>query len=195
MLADSTDRSTSWALGWRDVTETIRPEPIWSMRFDSPPIRCLLALATALVPIAGCASSAPSNGTLSSAPSAAPEAPPETPSAASVSSLADGAFTVDQATKGQEAFGDTCGECHDRVEFRGVDFFFEWEGSNVGRFVRLVSETMPEDNPGSLPREQVVAIAAYVLQLNGYPAGDAPLPEDEDLLSQLVFEKPSEAGY
>ncbi len=108
-------------------------------------------------------------------------------------SLSDGAFTAEQATAGRQAFRQVCAECHDTFEFRGSDFFFEWEGSTVGRFVRLVQETMPDDNPGTLPREQVVAITAYVLDLNGFPAGSVSLPEDDEILSGLLIEKPSGA--
>lgn len=105
-------------------------------------------------------------------------------------SLAAGVYTDEQASEGRSAFRSVCGECHDAIEFRGVDFMFEWEGSTVGRFVRLVSETMPDDNPGSVPLEQVVAVAAYVLQLNDYPAGTSPLTTDLEVLSGLRFERP-----
>jgi mono/diheme cytochrome c family protein len=104
--------------------------------------------------------------------------------------LADGAFSAEQAARGSEVFRNVCSECHDASEFRGTDFMFDWEGSTVGRFVRLVSETMPDDNPGSVPIEQVVAVAAYVLELNDYPAGASELTTDLDQLSMLRFERP-----
>jgi hypothetical protein len=107
--------------------------------------------------------------------------------------LADGAYSEEQAARGSEVFRAACSECHDRVEFRGTDFMFDWEGSTVGRFVRLVSETMPDDNPGSVPIEQVVAVTAYVLQLNDYPAGASPLTTELEVLSGLRFDRPGPA--
>ena len=35
---------------------------------------------------------------------------------------------------------------------------------------------MPEGDPGSLSPAQYASVVAYLLQLNGYPAGEAALP-------------------
>ena len=41
---------------------------------------------------------------------------------------------------------------------------------------------MPDDNPGGLPRQTYVDVMAYMLELNGYPAGSDELPPNEDVL-------------
>lgn len=105
--------------------------------------------------------------------------------------LADGAYSADQAARGAELFGQVCGDCHATREFRGTDFFFAWEGSTVGRFVQVVAETMPEDDPGGLPMDQYLAVAAYVLELNEYPAGASPLPDDPAYLAGLRITRPT----
>lgn len=167
----------------------------------SPRVRMLATLLLTTSWSVACASSgggdgaasAPAPAPAASAPAPAPAAPAPTAPAAGAMTLADGVYSAEQAEAGSEVFSSTCSECHDTYEFRGTDFMFDWEGSTVGRFVRLVSETMPDDNPGSVPIEQVVAVAAYVLQLNNYPEGTAPLSTDLDILSELRFERPAPA--
>ncbi len=39
---------------------------------------------------------------------------------------------------------------------------------------------MPEDNPGSLTNRQVTQVLAYILQFNGFPAGDAEMAIDAE---------------
>lgn len=129
--------------------------------------------------------------------SPAPAAPAPTPAAAAAerpATLAAGVFTAEQATMGGQVFNSVCAECHAEREFRGTDFFFVWEGSNVGRFLEVVSETMPEDNPGGLTEDQYLAVTAYVLQMNEYPAGSTPLANDAEYLSSLTFERGESAS-
>lgn len=156
--------------------------------FRSPSRVSALALVALF---AGCAAS---SGDGSSAPSPAASAPDDPGGAARAATLADGAFSAEQASRGGELFGQVCGECHAAREFRGSDFFFAWEGSTVGRFVQVVSETMPEDDPGGLPMDQYLALAAYVLQLNEFPAGASPLPADAEYLATLRIARPGEAA-
>ena len=156
-------------------------------------MRTLAALLLTLSWSAACAST----GGGDAVPVPEAEAPPAQAApmpaepAAQAMTLADGVYSEEQAERGSAVFRSTCSDCHDTVEFRGSDFMFDWEGSTVGRFVRVVSETMPDDNPGSVPMEQVVAVAAYVLQLNDYPAGTTPLTTDLDVLAELRFERPA----
>lgn len=152
-----------------------------------PRAAALAFVVSTVLPLAGCAAS---TGDVPGGSSPEPGPPP---AAAAPPSLVSGAYTEDQAARGAEVFGSLCGECHDTIEFRGADFFFNWEGSTVGRFVQVVSETMPEDDPGGLSREQYLDVAAYVLRLNDYPAGATPLPDEPEALAALVFERPGAA--
>jgi len=47
------------------------------------------------------------------------------------------------------------------------------------------TSTMPNDNPGKLSRDQYADIVAYLLQLNGMPAGPRPLRPDPRQLEQI----------
>jgi hypothetical protein len=53
----------------------------------------------------------------------------------------------------------------------GSQFQFSWDRRTVGDLYEHISETMPEDDPGSLTRQQYVDVVAYILRLNGFPAG------------------------
>ena len=48
--------------------------------------------------------------------------------------------------------------------------------------------TMPEDNPGGLPKTQYIDVIAYMFKLNGLPTGDAELGEDELDAVQIKWE-------
>ena len=43
----------------------------------------------------------------------------------------------------------------------------------------VISNTMPQSDPGSLKPEEFAAVTAYILQQNGYPAGTTALAKDE----------------
>ena len=64
-------------------------------------------------------------------------------------------------------------------ELWGDPFLAQWENKHVGAFFTRIQTTMPEDEPGSLSENEALDIIAYVLQTNGFPAGDKAHPERE----------------
>ena len=46
---------------------------------------------------------------------------------------------------------------------------------SVGDVFAVIAKQMPLNQPGSLTRQQYVAIMAYILKRNGYPAGEKAL--------------------
>jgi S-disulfanyl-L-cysteine oxidoreductase SoxD len=44
---------------------------------------------------------------------------------------------------------------------------------------------MPQDRPGSLSAEEYADVVAYILRLNGRPAGERELPADAALLARM----------
>jgi hypothetical protein len=56
----------------------------------------------------------------------------------------------------------------------GEAFNAVWAGRSV-RALFDSAKTMPPANPGSLSDDMYASIVAYVLQVNGYAAGDTPL--------------------
>ena len=63
-------------------------------------------------------------------------------------------------------------------------------GRPVGELFETISTLMPEADPGSLSPAEYAAIVAYLLQVNGYPAGDANLPTNVRALGQLEIVSP-----
>lgn len=102
-------------------------------------------------------------------------------------SAADGAYTDDQAKRGQVVFGSTCGNCHGITEFNGPAFRRIWEGRTVYDMFDQLRNTMPLDNPGGLSREQYTGVIAYLMKLNDYPAGASELPVADDALKRIRF--------
>ncbi len=81
-----------------------------------------------------------------------------------------------------------CAACHGTNEVRGGRFRIRWVGHTAGDIFELVSTLMPEDDPGSLSPEDYANLLAYFFQLNGYPAGEEPLPADVSALQNVRIE-------
>lgn len=103
----------------------------------------------------------------------------------------DSAYTAAQAASGETAFRYSCANCHAMAQFSGPSFLGAWEGGTAYELFRLISEEMPFDNPGTLPREQYLEVLAYLFKLNGFPAGSRPLPsEPQELKAIRIHAKP-----
>ena len=130
--------------------------------------------------LSGCASGSPPRA----------EVPGETPPPALDEAVATvPTFTASQVADGEAAFSNVCRDCHSVSEFRGSDFQFRFRRRSAWNLYTVVTETMPEDAPGSLSADTYVAIVSYVLQLNGYEAGETPLPATEAALRQLPLDR------
>lgn len=74
---------------------------------------------------------------------------------------------------------------------RGTQFQYEWGRRTVGDLYEHLFETMPEDAPGSLTPSQYIDVVAYILRLNGFPAGNAELRPEGPLLG-VSLQAPSD---
>ena len=105
--------------------------------------------------------------------------------AQSGSSVLDGVFTEAQASRGEATFRRVCSACHDPGEFSGGRFRLTWVGQSAADLYDTIATLMPEGDPGSLTPRQYAGVVAYLLQLNGYPAGEADLPASLSALRGL----------
>jgi S-disulfanyl-L-cysteine oxidoreductase SoxD len=96
-----------------------------------------------------------------------------------------GFFTAAQASEGREVYTAECVLCHAPREFSGNVFQRRWLTPPVSGIFSHILNTMPQDAPGSLSPTQVAAIVAYILQMNGQPAGPNPLPTEIERLAQI----------
>jgi mono/diheme cytochrome c family protein len=148
-----------------------------------------LSLLTLLVAAAfvGCNSDATATPKDSStSPAVAPPPPPDTALAPGMVSAAKvGVFTAAQAERGELDWTASCGRCHSVTQHSGAQFAAGWNHRKVSELYERVVTTMPQDEPGALSEDQYADIVAYVLKLNGMPAGKKPLPPDPAELRKI----------
>jgi mono/diheme cytochrome c family protein len=112
------------------------------------------------------------------------------------SSIWDGVYTPDQASRGKEVYSQACASCHGvALDGRGTapplsgsDFKSDWNGQTVDDLFEKMQTSMPADKPGQLSREQNADILAFLLTANGFPSGQKELPTDEAVLGKIRFE-------
>lgn len=100
----------------------------------------------------------------------------------------DAVFTKDQAREGKRLYRQHCQMCHDRRYFEPV--LRSWDGRTLGMLFETMSSTMPQTNPGMLPRENYVDILAYILDENDYPDGESELDYRGGELDGIVIAQP-----
>ena len=93
-----------------------------------------------------------------------------------------GIFTAEQAARGKEKTVAECGSCHGEMmegalapTLMGDDFIGHWYDAKLRELADKVTMTMPAQSPGSLTPEDYADVLAYLLQLNGFPAGQETL--------------------
>ncbi len=94
-----------------------------------------------------------------------------------------GAYTAAQAQAGRAAYAQQCAGCHladfrgsgDAPALTGPDFTAKWGPRAVNELFTFLVQTMPPTNPGSLGEQGTLEVTAYLLQINGAPAGQQPL--------------------
>ncbi len=100
---------------------------------------------------------------------------PRTSSAQALKSTTQGVYTVAQATKGRSVFNGACLGCHTTASHMGVAFELRWFGRPLSELYGYLSNLMPKSAPGTLTEEEYVWVTAYILKLNGMPAGKVEL--------------------
>jgi mono/diheme cytochrome c family protein len=114
----------------------------------------------------------------------------------------DGVFTKAQAERGKAALlQNGCNGCHgpelagDRgPALKGERFITEWENGSVNRLFLKIRETMPPLNAQQVPPEDKLDIVAYLLEVNGFPAGSTTLRMDDIEALQIVKQDGAAAG-
>ncbi len=115
---------------------------------------------------------------------------------ASARSVRGGVYTEAQAMRGEAAYRAHCVECHGEdlrgahmtPSMVGMGFTFRWRNRNLFDFYEGMRTTMPQSAPGGLSANVYADLVAFILARNGYPAGDAELPLEENLLRGIVIE-------
>jgi S-disulfanyl-L-cysteine oxidoreductase SoxD len=106
-----------------------------------------------------------------------------------------GIYTKNQAARGESAYREHCAFCHgvslegtaDAPPLAGLDFREDWDGANIADLFEKIQFTMPPKRPSPLSDQQSADILAYILELNGFPAGARALSPMADDLRGVRF--------
>ena len=106
-------------------------------------------------------------------------------------SVWDGVYTEAQAERGKAAYTQSCVFCHgqdlagtgEAKAVAGPEFLSSWNGLSVGELLDRTRTTMPQQQPASLDRAAYADILAYMLQFNGFPAGQTELAQRSEFLT------------
>ena len=119
--------------------------------------------------------------------------PPQAEGQAAVRSVWSGVYTDAQARRGHGAYLNDCARCHgenlmggdDASPLAGEAFLSNWDGRTMADLFDRIRRSMPDDDPGSLPNEQVADVLAYLLNENGFPPGSRELAHEIAPLKQI----------
>ena len=103
-------------------------------------------------------------------------------------SVWQGVYTEEQATRGDTEHQNNCSSCHGTEKYAGDAFTKNWVGRTVFDLFDQIKTTMPDDNPGGLAAQQYKDIVAYILKVNGIPAGPDSLPGDPEAMRLLKID-------
>lgn len=116
----------------------------------------------------------------------------------------DGVFTTAQASRGKAALSQNgCNGCHgaelagDRgPSLKGDRFLKAWENGSVNKLFSKIKDTMPPLNAEQVSPATKADIVAYLLEVNGFPAGSSELPSDTAALDsvQIIRKEALAAG-
>src|SRR6185436_8711381 len=95
-------------------------------------------------------------------------------------SITAGVFSAAQAARGRQVYEAQCGGCHGAAmegttgpPLVGDSFLSNWSGRTLATLVDKIEKTMPFNEPVKLSRQQSADLAAYILQVGRFPAGQA----------------------
>lgn len=91
-------------------------------------------------------------------------------------------YSTEQAAQGQALFKQKCAVCHGAnlqggagPALAGRQFFLRYKGKPLSALWSTIQTQMPLNAPGTLSSAQSLAVVAFILQKNGFPAGASPI--------------------
>jgi len=105
----------------------------------------------------------------------------------------DAVYTNQQASRGKNHYEENCYTCHlpeneTANALLGDRFLENWQEGNLNNLFTKIQATMPFDYPYTLSDSVYLDIVVYLLQLNGFPAGDKELTLEELETIRIVGE-------
>jgi PQQ-dependent dehydrogenase (s-GDH family) len=104
-------------------------------------------------------------------------------------------FTAAQAARGKTAYNGTCAVCHGTTMTNGAygtplagEYFkTKWSNRSVRSLYNRAQKTMPPGAPGSLASDTYADIISYLLEVNGFQAGNASLRAGDEKIDKMVL--------
>jgi mono/diheme cytochrome c family protein len=103
---------------------------------------------------------------------------------------APGSYAEIQAVRGDSLVQIHCASCHEPSFHSDEQFRFNWFGRPLYELFKTLKTTMPEDNIGGLTDDEYTRVVAYILRLNGFPAGVDSLRADSLEMKLMIFAPP-----
>jgi len=106
-----------------------------------------------------------------------------------------GVYTEAQAKRGEALYADRCSSCHapdltgldQAPALAGNDFNTNWNDLSLNDLFERIHISMPGDKPGTLSRQEVADLVAFILQRGNFPAGQAELSTQAEALRGIKF--------
>ena len=110
----------------------------------------------------------------------------------------DKVFTAEQAEMGKATYEVQCAGCHAKdlsgregggqgPELAGAAFTKKWDLQTLNQLFSEIKTRMPRNQPASLTGDEYLAIVAYILQSNRFPAGEKALMADTAMLTSTFI--------
>jgi mono/diheme cytochrome c family protein len=114
---------------------------------------------------------------------------------AQASTVWSGVFTAAQADRGGAVYAQSCANCHGgglegadmSPALAGAAFMASWNDLTLGDLFERIRISMPADRPGTLSRQQMADVIAFVLRSNQFPTGATELPTETPALRAMKF--------
>jgi len=151
--------------------------------------RAHTGLVTLLLPLAAACAGGPA------AEAGSPAPPGMAIGSPTPTSVAAGVYEAAQATRGSAAYAEACSACHaadlrgdsNAPSLVGVSFLFVWENRSLDELFTTIRTRMPTNAPNSLQATTYLDVLAYILEANGFPAGEAEITADPDRLARILI--------
>lgn len=108
-----------------------------------------------------------------------------------VVTTAAGVYTSAQANRGEQVYFSICVSCHPKGTYTAPAFREKWHGHLLSELFNFVSTSMPKEEPGTLEDKEYADVIAYLLKINGAPAGKTELPPDAKALKWIRISMPN----
>jgi mono/diheme cytochrome c family protein len=112
--------------------------------------------------------------------------------------VSDGVFNAEQALRGKSGYDGVCARCHgvpltgsqgNGPTLKGPAFLAHWDHDTLGSLYTKIRDTMPQDGPSLVEDAQKADILAYIMSVNGMPAGSDELKADARELDLIKIAK------